>query len=84
MTDIDELLKEAKPLYLKRKKNRRLMAQSLTVLSCCFAFVLVFYAQNKTLTPIYDVYNDEVYQAEAGSIIEDLGLPVDDFGLLLV
>ncbi len=84
MTDIDKLLQEAKPLYFKRKRSRRIGAAFSALFACCFAWSITFYSSNKTLSPIYDIYNDEIYQAELGSIIEDLGLPVDEFGLLLV
>ena len=84
MTDISDLLQEAKPLYLKRKRNRRLFAAGSTLCVGCCAFLMTFYSSNKALSPIYDIYNDEIYQTETGSIIEDFGLPTDELGLLLV
>ncbi|MBQ7659926.1 MAG: hypothetical protein IJS26_04210 [Alphaproteobacteria bacterium] len=84
MTNIDDLLRQAKPLYLRRKRNRRLAAGASAVLACSFAFILTFHAPKKIQSPIYDVYVNEIYQAETGSIIEDFGLPTDEFGLLLV
>ena len=83
MTDISDIIKEAKPLYFKRKRNRRLGV----VASLCCALVLMFNfvtGSKNISSPIYDVWSDEIYQAQNGSIIEDLGLPVDELGLLWV
>lgn len=84
MDRIDELLSEAKPYYKARKRNRRLMG----VCSTLGAFVLVcglsLSTFHQTQSPIYDLWIDEIYQAENGSVIEDMGLPTDEYGLLKV
>lgn len=84
MDRLDELLSEAKPYYKARKRNRRLAA----ICSTLGAFVVVcgLSVQNfrQVQSPIYDLWIDEIYQAENGSVIEDMGLPADEYGLLEV
>ena len=84
MDDISTLLKEAKPLYFARKRrNNRIKA-----FAGMFALVLMFgglYPRDYT----YVEYNfgdlgREIYLTETGSVIEELGLPTDEFGLLMV
>ena len=78
------LLKEAKPLYFARKRrNNRIKA-----FAGVFALVLMFgglYPRDY----VYTEYNfgdlgREIYLTETGSVIEELGLPTDEFGLLMV
>lgn len=85
MDDISNLIKEAKPLYFARKRrNRRIK----TVLAAV-VFVCLF---GRFMPVKYDnagfVWEAEVSQAiaqvEDGSVIEDMGLPVDEYGLLMV
>lgn len=83
--DISKLLKEAKPLYFARKRrNNRLKA---------FAAMLVgvvmlgsFYPKNDGQFDSFDYYfmGCEISVSENISIIEEMGLPVDDYGLLMV
>lgn len=84
MQTIDELLNEAKPLYHRRKRQKKIIS-SFSVLGTCLALSL-FLQRPSAVSPeiIYDVWADEIYQAENGSMIEDLGLPTDDYGLFLV
>jgi len=84
MEDISELLQEAKPLYLKRKRNRRIVKIFSAVSACFIAVVLIGSSLSRTPEQICDLWSNEVYQAQNGSVIEDMGLPVDDFGLLWV
>lgn len=84
MDRLDELLSEAKPYYKTRKRNRRLMAIGSTLGAFIMVCGLSLQNINRTQGPIYDLWIDEVYQAENGSVIEDLGLPVDEYGLLEV
>ncbi len=81
MEEISKLIQEAKPLYFARKKRRRILT-SVSVAMCCCLFV--FAATVKQSTPIYDFWEQEVYSASNGSIIEDMGLPVDEYGLLWI
>lgn len=83
MQDISNLIREAKPLYLTRKKRNRRIKASLAVLGCV-AFLAFIMPEEKTVESIY--YWDLGYiEAETTkTYVEDLGLPVDDYGLLLV
>jgi hypothetical protein len=81
MEEISKLIQEAKPLYFARKKRRRILTSVGAVMCCC---LIVFTATIKQNTPIYDFWEQEVYSASNGSIIEDMGLPVDEYGLLWI
>ena len=82
MQDISDLLKEAKPLYFARKKrNNRIKAGFAAVV--CMLFVFAFLPQKQTPENLY--YWDLGYtETETKTYVENLGLPVDDYGLLLV
>lgn len=84
MDRIDELLRQAKPYYHKRKRTRRIIAATSSFCSLCFVCLFSFNLLYKNNTPIYDVWTDEIEQLQIGSAIEDLGLPVDEYGLLKV
>lgn len=84
MDRIDELLSEAKPYYKVRKRNRRLMAIGSTLGAFVIVCGLSLSTFHQTQSPIYDLWIDEIYQAENGSVIEDMGLPTDEYGLLKV
>ncbi len=84
MQDITTLLQEAKPLYKARKRNRRIMAIGSTLGVFCLTIVLSLNLIHQTKAPIYDLWNDEIEQTQNGSIIEDIGLPVDESGLLWI
>ena len=84
MDKLTQLLTEAKPYYFKRKRNRRITAAACAIVPCIAAFVLTFSNPKQLEGPIYDVWTEEIYQAEFGSVIEDLGFPVDEYGLLQV
>lgn len=86
MDDISKLIKEAKPLYQARKKRNNRIKAGLAMLFCV-VMMNMFYP--KAYTGSYDYnYNDGwaeiVTVATDGSVIEDLGLPADDYGLLMV
>ncbi len=88
MDDISKLLQEAKPLYFARKKRRRRI-------TAVFGMLLV--ATGLSLTGLQTPESENIYWAEAmltaadsqitvaqqESLIEDMGLPVDEFGLLM-
>ena len=84
MERIDELLRTAKPLYLRRKRNRRIAAATSTLGAFCFVLALGFQSLKQSSTPIYDCWTDEIYQAQNGSVIEDMGLPTDEYGLFWI
>ncbi len=79
MENISLLIKEAKPLYIKKKKRAQKIKQTsfLAVGLICFSFF------NFDTTEFY--YDEEVINnISTGSIISDMGLPVDEYGLLQV
>ena len=82
MDKISELLREAKPLYLKRKKRRNTIKGvfgTLAVAFVCFYFLPHnIYVKDTGQWINYEQYSDY------GSEIEDMGLPVDEYGLLMV
>lgn len=84
MQDITNLLQEAKPLYKTRKRNRRLIAAGSTLGAFCLTIGLSLNLMKQTQQPIYDLWSDEIEQTQNGSIIADMGLPVDENGLLWI
>ncbi|MFV0626579.1 MAG: hypothetical protein ACK5N8_04445 [Alphaproteobacteria bacterium] len=89
MDNISSLIKEAKPIYFARKKRNNRIKTSLSVF-LCVGMLSLFYPQNhkNTSTIEYSFYStsfeEQISLTENGSVIEDMGLPVDDFGLLMV
>ena len=83
MDDISELLKEAKPLYFKRKRIRNITktAGIFSVVAFLFAGTL-----QSPVTYIYDFDNmsDTINTVQNGSVIEEIGLPVDEYGFLRI
>lgn len=85
MDDISNLIKEAKPLYFARKRRNRRIKTALAAV----AFICLF---GRFMPVKYDsagyVWDPDTMQAiaqvEDGSVIEDMGLPVDEYGLLMV
>lgn len=89
MDDISKLLQEAKPLYFARKRrNNRIKA------TCAMLALVV--GINFAVTDRGSMYNGystetllsmletEIAAAEGESAAKDMGLPVDDYGLLMV
>lgn len=78
MDKISELLQEAKPLYFKRKKRIETIKKSmfliLPLIICAFA-VLPF---------IINATDETNYYTSSTSIVEQMGFPTDDYGLLKV
>ena len=75
MENISEILKEAKPLYIKRKKEQ---ATAKYLLSVMFTAFLV-----GSFTVGINTFDERVASANYEiSIIEEMGLPVDEYGLL--
>ena len=79
MTDISALLQEAKPLYRERKKRRQQIKTCLVALLCLGGFSLTYHPTDLNFN-----IDEELYLTETGGIIEDMGLPTDEFGLLKV
>jgi len=84
MDRLEQLLSEAKPLYFKRKRQRRMTAALCALSPCLVAVFLSFQTHRTAQGPIYDIYMDEISLVESGSVIADMGLPVDEYGLLKV
>ena len=91
MDKFSALLKEAKPLYFARKRRKRQAIVALPVLVCgCVAatcFVGINAVDKATdidalYASIYDTGKFDKMFAEVGGVIADMGLPVDEFGLL--
>lgn len=78
MTDISALLKEAKPLYQAKKRQRKRIQACLLILFCLGGFS--FFNHPATI----DLNDDEFYLTDTGGVIEEMGLPTDDYGLLKV
>ncbi len=80
--DISILIKEAKPLYFARKRRNRIIKSTLAVVVCVLG--VQWFNSSANYLYNYDGLSDEIYLTENGSIIEDMGLPIDEFGLLEV
>lgn len=80
--DISKLLKEAKPLYFARKRRNRNLKSAAAMLLCVLTLQM-FYPKSDVVYGYYTLEN-EIYLTENGSVIEDMGLPTDEYGLLKV
>lgn len=83
MEDISKILREARPLYFARKCRRRIMVASAS-LAAVFAIIFNVVFVSPQDEPLYDLWSEQIYMTENGSVIEDMGLPVDEYGLLMV
>lgn len=91
MMDISEIIKEAKPLYFRRKRQKQSALLCLPFLVCFFtlggisvhdALEIRANEMNALYIGLYDSAQfDELFSSVNG-VIEEMGLPVDDFGLL--
>lgn len=86
MDEISKLLKEARPLYFARKKrNERI--RTIVVMLVCVVMLSWFYPKTENLEYDYNYLltgSDTSVSDNTASIIEEMGLPTDEFGLLLV
>ena len=80
--DISMLIKEAKPLYFARKRRNNVM-KSVGITLLCIGFINLFSSSSGYIYD-YDGLNEEIYLTENGSVIQEMGLPVDEYGLLKV
>ncbi len=80
--DVSKLLKEAKPLYFARKRRNRNLKSAAAMLLCVLTLQM-FYPKSDVVYDYYTLEN-EIYLTENGSVIEDMGLPTDEYGLLKV
>ena len=72
--EVSQLLKEAKPLYLARKRRNNQIKTVLAMLVCIIG-IGSFYPR--------DIDNWYVSETNT-SVIENMGLPTDEYGLLMV
>lgn len=84
--DVSKLLKEAKPLYFTRKRRNNQIKTAL----CMFVGVLMlgmFYSGNDSKLDAYGYFfidNNISMSENSTSVVEEMGLPTDDYGLLMV
>lgn len=87
MEDISKLLKEAKPMYFARKRRNNRIKAVVCMLVCVWG-LSTFYPQKYNYDwnaySGYDLISSEVSMTETGSVIEEMGLPTDEYGLLMV
>lgn len=83
MDDISDLLKEAKPLYFRRKRIRNL-AKAAGVLSIAAFLELGTFQRADNYVYDFDNMSSTISMLQNGSAIEDLGLPTDEYGFLRI
>lgn len=83
MDDISDLLKEAKPLYFRRKRIRNL-AKAAGVLSIAAFLALGAFQRADNYVYDFDNMSSTISMLQNGSAIEDLGLPTDEYGFLRI
>lgn len=81
MDDISQLIKEAKPLYFARKRRNNRIKATLAMLVCT-AMIGLFVSKNQAPFEYQDYWYSIISTTEQGSVIADMGLPTDEFGLL--
>ena len=77
MDEISKLLKEAKPLYLKEKRNKRNAKIALSG-------ILLIFLSAGGIFEITNINSQNMLAQYDISIIEEVGLPVDEYGFLMV
>lgn len=83
MDDISDLLKEAKPLYFRRKRIRNL-TKAAGVLSIAAFLALGTFQRADNYVYDFDNMASTISMLQNGSAIEDLGLPTDEYGFLRI
>ena len=78
MDKISELLQEARPLYIQRKKRRE------TIKKCMVIFLPVIFCALAILPFAINNNEETNYYTSSTSIVEQMGFPTDDYGLLKV
>ena len=78
MDKISELLQEARPLYIQRKKRRE------TAKKCMIIFLPVLFCALAILPFTININEETNYYTSSTSIVEQMGFPTDDYGLLKV
>lgn len=83
MDDISDLLKEAKPLYFRRKRIRNLTKAAGVLLIAAFLALGTFQRADNYVYD-FDNMSSTISMLQNGSAIEDLGLPTDEYGFLRI
>lgn len=83
MDDISDLLKEAKPLYFRRKRIRNL-TKAAGVLSIAAFLALGTFQRADNYVYDFDNMSSTISMLQNGSAIEDLELPTDEYGFLRI
>ena len=83
MDDISDLLKEAKPLYFRRKRIRNL-TKAAGVLSIAAFLAVGTFQRADNYVYGFDNMSSTISMLQNGSAIEDLGLPTDEYGFLRI
>ena len=83
MDDISDLLKEAKPLYFRRKRIRNL-TKAAGVLSIAAFLALGTFQRADNYVYDFDNMSSTISMLQNGSAIEDLGLSTDEYGFLRI
>ncbi len=82
MDEISKLLQEARPLYFSRKKRRNRIKAGLCMLAG--VIMLGLYLPQKSAYVDNGEWIDYEQYISQVSPIEELGLPVDEYGFLMV
>lgn len=83
MDDISDLLKEAKPLYFRRKRIKNL-TKAASVLSIAAFLALGTFQRADNYVYDFDNMSSTISMLQNGSAIEDFGLPTDEYGFLRI
>ena len=79
MNKLSELLQEARPLYFEQKKRKENIKKSL------FVILPILFLAMAVVPFTYNSNNEEAnYYTSSTSIVEQMGFPTDDYGLLKV
>lgn len=81
MENISTLIKEAKPLYFARKRRNKIVKSSLVGIALLWVGIFAYRPQS-TSYPYY--WDTEFNISDNISVIEEMGLPTDEYGLLMV
>lgn len=81
MEDISSLIKEAKPLYFARKRRNKIVKSSLVGVALLWVGIFAYTPKS---TPYTYYWDTEFDISDNISVIEEMGLPTDEYGLLMV
>ena len=79
MDKISELLQEAKPLYFERKRRKEFIKRSMFLIIPILFLTLAIFPFTSSINN-----QEKTYYTSSTSIVEQMGFPTDDYGLLKV